>query len=158
MENKRYIHYGATKFDLSRMVEVLPTVIARSGSKPGHAGLWGSPVGVGGWKKWCAENDFRLDSFGESFTFSLKEGSRILTIDSVEDFLNHSVMVLVAGMFDDRILDFKEIVKAYDAIFLTKKGMWETRDPGGLAGMGTYGWDCESIVVFRPSSIVPEVA
>lgn len=153
MKNRIYIHYGANAFDEDKMTEVTSDTKIHSGSKPFRAGLWASPVECSGWEKWCTAEDFRIESFQKSFVFSLREGSRVLIIDSVEDFRANSKLVSVLS-WTELQLDFGSIIKEYDAILLTEKGMRETRDIED-AGLGMYGWDCESIVVFRADSIVP---
>jgi hypothetical protein len=52
------------------------------------------------------------------------------------------------------VMDFEALAKEYDAIWLTEKGMWDTRDsaPGQPT---TYGWDCETIYVMNPDVIKP---
>ena len=147
-----YIHYGASKFIPELVKPVREDSFISYGSKPRGRGLWGSPVTTEGWRKWCESEDYNLDGLKDSFLFSLKEGSRVFVIDSAEDFKKRAFdpFVLVDGV-SNLVLDYKSLVKEYDAILLTERGLLETRDlPIEMR------WDCESILVFRSDSIVPE--
>ena len=45
-----------------------------------------------------------------------------------------------------RYLDFEKIAENYDAIWLTEKGMQETR----WSNPDLYGWDCETFLILNP--------
>ena len=43
--------------------------------------MWGSPINSkNGWKNWCECNDFDVERLNKSFTFTLKEGSKVLYV------------------------------------------------------------------------------
>lgn len=133
----KLIHYGETKYDPDRVKPIRNQWIKPKG------GLWTSPIDSNyGWIDFC---DFRPIDKDEYFEVILTDNCRILKIDSFEDFI-------VLPFMDDKYLDFEEISKEYDVIWLTEKGESETRCeyPKSL-----YGWDCESVLILNPSVIIP---
>ncbi len=111
------------------------------GNKP-KGGLWCSPIDSDyGWKQWGEENEF--GDFSTQFEFDLQ--GKILQIDSMEDMLNK----LIWNSLDFQFLtiDFEKIVKEFDAVHLTVKGLAATRN--ARFEQSLYGWDCESIIVLN---------
>ena len=53
-----------------------------------EGGLWASRIDdPNGWKAWCRNNHFRIDELDRFFTFSLCQGSRVVTIASQDDLI-----------------------------------------------------------------------
>lgn len=140
-----YIHYGAKAFDPSKVKEIKN----RWRFVKPEGGLWGSPVNAEyGWKDWCKDEGFRECDPSNAFTFRLKPGAKVLTIDSVEifDTLPRQERNWDYGVWDE-VLDFEKLARDYDAVEVlisADRGLyWKL-----------YGWDCDSILVFRPDAVV----
>ena len=115
-----------------------------------RTGLWASPIdSEWGWKEWCESEDFRDCNKDNSFTFKLHPYARVFEIHDLDDLeklpvMDHPLSAISYG------LDFEEIAKNYDAIFLSDEGQAKTRmsHPSSL-----YGWDCECILVLNKEVI-----
>lgn len=156
--NKKFITYGF-KIDLNRIIKKLEQRdigFNRFVNKPDF-GLWGSPVDSScGWKEWCENNEFHTDTLNVFDTWSLKQESNILIIDSFDDLV--SVMEIY-GKCDTRFpdtqyLDFSKIMKDFDGMYLTDNGNGECHFGNGMLNLNA--WDCESIVVWNPNVIEVE--
>jgi hypothetical protein len=114
-------------------------------NKP-EGGLWASPVSSKyGWREWCNAENFKTSTLKTFFNFKIK--GKILIINYHRDLekltwrqVHNSILVI----------DFKEVSKTWDAIFLTEKGQREVRltHPKNL-----YGWDCESVLILNSNII-----
>lgn len=143
MKVPELIHYGNDKFEHS-----LFKPIENNNIKP-RGGLWTSPVSSKwGWKNFCRQEGFWVETLKKSFKLKLKKDSSVFIIDSYQDltkmiFKKHKYCNL-------HIIDFEKISEKYDAIWLTVKGQKETRlsEPYNL-----YGWDVESVLILNKESI-----
>ena len=82
MNQQIYIHYGATEFDPEKG---FPIENNKGWIKP-KGGLWASRINATrSWKDWCEVEDFRECTEKLSFKFTIKNGSNIVTIKSLED-------------------------------------------------------------------------
>lgn len=128
-------------------------------NKPAKA-WWGSPVGAKfGWKEWCEAEEFgieRYDFDSEPIRWGLKDGSSIFVIDTedIADIDNpNNLIVHYTSREDGNHLDFQRILDdGIIAIELANSSI-------GHMFMNKYElmfncWDCESIVVLDPQSIV----
>jgi hypothetical protein len=103
------------------------------------------------WKRWCIENQYNDDVYRQEWTLKVKEGTRFLVIDTHSDLVEllaeyGTETVLERTYFlSEWSIDFEKIATDYDGIWLTERGQWETR----LTEPNLYGWDLESILVFR---------
>lgn len=139
----KYIHYGSNEFDINKFEKIKNK---EEFVKP-LGGLWASRVDINtGWKNWCLNTGFdaKLDEY---FIFSLKEDTKILTIDNNEQLkelpkLNNSFELYCN-------LDFEKLSEEYDAIEVLI-----SKDQNLYFSL--YGWDCDSIVVMNPSKIIQE--
>ena len=82
---KTYITYGFVLEDPSKIVTNLDECV----NKPKKA-LWGSPVDAEfGWRDWCENEEWwpggEPDYFDKSFKWTLKDGSKVLTINTIGD-------------------------------------------------------------------------
>ena len=140
-----YIHYGHDRFDKG-MFDAIKNI--PSFTKP-NGGLWGSRKNSEyGWKYWCEESNFHID-LEKSFEFSLKDGSRLLTIDSCEKLLNLPRTKIQSNAFLPTFLDFERLSENYDAIEVLIS-------EDGYLYRELYGWDCDSILVMNPDVIIQE--
>ncbi len=142
----KLIHYGCDRFLPSMMNPV------KNGGwvKPASGGLWTSPVYSDyGWKDWCETEEFSGFAIGNYFILSLKPEAKILKIDSEKD-LNKWVSLPILERAIDSLLDYEELSKHFDCIWLTIKGQNDTRfsHPASL-----YGWDCETVLLFNSNCV-----
>lgn len=138
--SRTLIHYGATEFDLSKVKPL------ENGNwiKPKQGGIWFSPADTEfGWKDWCESEQFRECDPENSFKVKLKNSTRLLVINTLQD-LKNAPLHQKNGQF---ILDFEQIALNHDAIWLTQEGQWATRHSRPVS---LYGWDCESVLVLNP--------
>lgn len=137
-----YIHYGHNKFSKEQFE---PIKNREEFIKP-NGGLWASRVETNhGWKQWCEQAEWK-DRLKKSFTFTLKQNAKILTITSLKQLkdLPRAKSDFMARVYT--VLDFEELAKQYDAIeILISKDIelhWQL-----------YGWDCDSILIMNPEII-----
>lgn len=145
---KKYIHYGFTEFDKNLFQPISNGPIP---TKP-LGGLWASPVDAQyGWSAWCKNEAFGDCDSGNSFTFSLSENARVLTLRHKDD-LND--LPKVNAIFSHPLwvcLDYEGLQESgWDAVEVDMSG------GGNDLYFPLYGWDCDSIVIFNPDVIVPE--
>ena len=137
------IHYGQTEYLIGKFSPV------KNGEwvKPEMGGLWTSPVDSSwGWKDWNDSSEFMDCDKDNSITLQLKEGSKVLVIDSLEDLKNAPLRL--TNLLKKPVMDFELISQDYDAIWLTSKGETKTRMGYPLS---LYGWDCESVLILNPN-------
>lgn len=142
---KTYIHYGYEPFDR----DLIQPIRNRDYFTKPWGGFWASPVDAEfGWKQWCEREQFALDRFVHSFTFTLSPEAKVLTIGSTLDLHGlprGDTLGLDMGMV---CLDFEELLRqGYDAVELELSRDWELY-------WELYGWDCDSIVILNPDIIV----
>lgn len=142
------IHYGSSDFSLSRFEPVRNIPL---GIKP-QGGFWASPViSNHSWKRWCEENEFRLDRLNSSFEFTFI--GRAITINSADDLSllqKYKLQRHPEMGFSLLILDFEKMLRdRVDAVYLTEKGEIATRH----SMPSLYSWDCESVLILNPGCI-----
>ncbi len=131
------ISYGlGDRFDINKFkpIENLDTH-----RKP-YGGLWASPVSSEyGWREWCLDEDFHVHALEHSFKITY-EGITVV-IDSEEDLKD------LLWKRNDRP-DFRTMADVgVDAIYITKEGMYATRD----TKLSDYS--CESVIIMNPNSV-----
>ena len=147
---KKYIHFGSDTYDPGLVTEVQKQTIRLKPDK----GLWGSPVSSHfGWKDWCLDERFRLDTFDKYFMFRIDKKAKILRIHREEDILPFIIKDELALHFQltsilDK-LDRDKIYSKFDGMELYIADNWSMHD-----GM-FYTWDCDSICVWNPDVILP---
>lgn len=124
-------------------------------------GLWGSPTTSNwGWKDWCISQDFRVESLKEYTKWRLKPETKILIIDSYDDFqqaMDKYGWEENIFSFSRYYLDFRKIMDdGFSGIYLTEDGNDECHSPDcpykrGYIDLNT--WDCESIVIWDKTQI-----
>lgn len=150
-----YIHYGDDTFIPEKVKGKASEHMVHINKPP--FGLWASPVDAEyGWKDWCQDEEFNLESFNEHFVFTLKDDAKILKINSFKDWnevllntksLTKSIMGSRTIQEKQKIWDY--ICKNYDGMLLI---LSNTTD---LAyHMEFSAWDCDSIVIFNPDIVI----
>lgn len=92
MNDTIYIHYGSTEFD-PMLIKPLdyhePGHFSLSVKPPFYSGLWGSPIeSENSWKVWNDGNEYSECDDSNAFRFKVKDGYKILMIDSLESAIN----------------------------------------------------------------------
>lgn len=137
------IHYGSTKYIKEKVKPITNAIRV----KP-NGGLWTSPVNSKyGWKDWCEDEEYRPCDDTNSFKLKLHNWAKVYIIDSLDDLKKMPVY----HYQNDKLffIDFENLSKSYDAIWLTEKGEGETRLSYPI---DLYGWDCESVLIMNPES------
>lgn len=138
---KTYIHYGQKNFDrnLFAPIENKPYFTKPSG------GLWASRTDAKyGWKDWCINNDFAECRKDNSFTFTLKDGAKVLEVNSVKDLEKVPKIKNDGEIYT--MIDFEKLSESYDAIEVnisSDHNLYFT----------LYGWDCDSILIMNPDIV-----
>ena len=154
---KTYITYGFVLEDPKKIVTNLDECI----NKPKKA-LWGSPVDAEfGWRDWCENEEWwpggEPDYFDKSFKWTLKKGSKILTINTIADLDE----IKSRGYFEyprhpfalGPRLNFHKILEdGYSAVELTDSNMGHYYIQNELE-TSFNSWDCECIVVLDPDKV-----
>lgn len=111
-------------------------------------GLWASPY-TPNEKYLSSWHEFEINEMSVvnsiASTFNLKENSKVYTINTLDDLLNLPT-IKKHDFYKSSELDFEEIRKQYDAIFLSEQGQWETRFSSPIS---LYGWDVECILILN---------
>lgn len=139
-------HYGASSYDPAKFLPIQDWD-RPARPKPRQGGLWTSPIdSVYGWKEWSDQNEY-----GDTSTyFDIQFHGRLLTIHGEEDLGKLHWTTSGHGKWEYPL--FVPVLKqGYDAIHLTVRGQEETwfSLPRNL-----YGWDCETVLVLNPESLV----
>lgn len=135
-------------------------------NKP-HGGLWGCRGSE--WYDWCTAEDFPCSE--NYFEWKLKEGAKVYTVDTKQDFL-YLCNYANVEIFSIDYLKFME-EEGYDAVELTENGNQELHlgmiflQPTSIQEFQFYkgecyhvvttgmnGWDVPSICVFDPQETV----
>ncbi|MFW5962726.1 MAG: hypothetical protein ACOCQR_03825 [bacterium] len=158
----KFVHFGE-RFDILKFKEVENRKMPHS--KPDY-GFWASPYTpdteyVSHWAKWCEQEGFGDCTNG--FVFELSD-SNIYVINSRKDLLSF-IEEVGAQKYPteleerwremdlplDQYPDFEKAAQLYDAVYLTEKGLRETKSPVSCPNL--YSWDVESILIFNPHII-----
>lgn len=150
----KYVHYGSKVYDPEKFK---PICNRESGALPKpRGGLWACrPDAEYGWKEWCENNDFREYKEDDFFMFTINS-DKVCVIRSAEEghelAKHYGKLVCINGITYDcmETIDWDEVKHDYDALEIV------ISDDSDLY-YDFYGWDCDSIVVFNPDVIVPEV-
>lgn len=141
-----YRHYGSSVFDISKFEPIENTFGITFINKP-YGGLWASPVDSGNdWYNYCLSEDFNIESLDEYFDFTLKENSKILSINEISDLskINEYIEIIPDFYITVRV-DFESLAEAgYDAIYSTHN--CETDQI-------FYRWDVDTLLVLNPDCI-----
>ena len=182
---KKYIWYGKDEFDIKKLkkIEVNDSmVISEYWDKPKEYKMsrgeskflgcfWASPVDTNyGWKDWCEDEQFNLDRFECSQTFTLKETANICTIDSMESLKEFMKKYTKYSDFDENHNNvLKDVTDDMDLnrwfTFGSFKFDWNKvlHDYDGMEISHDFNfnimhnifntWDCDSICIWNPDII-----
>ena len=133
-------------------------------NKP-FGGLWTSPVhSEYGWREFVIGEDFRPEKYlKKECLVELKSSVKLFIIDGVED-LDRCPTIKDNSRYyyrtDNsryyyRTIDWEELSKSYDGVWLTLNGERETRYSSNNAfSLGDlYGWDVETVLLFNLNCI-----
>ena len=131
-------------------------VVSTGWIKP-DGGMW-CTSGEQTWKQWCVENNFLPDDPLEVFTIPMRPETSLLVIDSHKDLIRALDQFGIErpewslpSTPPARVLNFEQVAKKFDAIWLTEAGQWETRCPTGWnENDNLYGWDLETVLMLGP--------
>ena len=147
-----YVHYGSKHFDPLRF---MPIKNKELGTKP-EGGLWASPLGCKyGWKEWNDNSKFSDCNDDNSFQFTLKDNTKILQINSIDDLvtLPKASSIIPAPSFWT-ILDYEKLVEnGVDAIQVNMSNDISADITNGLY-FQLYGWDCDSMLIMNKEVIL----
>ena len=151
MEKSIYVHYGNDTFDPGQVRYA--KFNKRNGGngcyrKPG--GLWASPVDAWiSWKEWCEGEDFHTDLLDSFFTFTLKDGAKVLDICKLEDIEGY-IKVIDEGKYGTHYyLDLDKIYREFDAMEIHHEGHYNELHDSDIF----YAWDVDSICVWNPDMV-----
>lgn len=188
MTDTVYIHYGHTEFK-PELIKPLDYKDSKSAigitvKPPYCSGLWGSPINAeNSWKHWNQCSEYLECDDENSFRFKIKDGYKILMVDSIRAAIQLVENYLVITTFTKYGVnvhpeqelylakcDCMEYLLRCDSPFLiTPSGTaldFLRMQSDGYSGMEVsitgcpklyyllYGWDCDSIVVWNPNAVV----
>jgi hypothetical protein len=149
----KYITHFKSKFDKSKIVTVLKPI--PSLNKPEKA-LWACRTDKDYWVDWYKENVDETEKYFYMNTFSLKEGSKIFTIDRLDDVYEltekdyFKPVIDDIGWCKDVCLDFPNL--PYDAIEYNNACIGHIfKDRFEMA---FNSWDVECLLVLNPDIIL----
>ncbi len=138
------IHFGA--IESLRDVELSPVDEQRPHKPIGKGLLWTSPKGSHhSWKRWCDAEDFGIGR--TRYEITLASQARLRVVDGLDDLIELHREYPKKISYGEA-LDWHRIVTDYDAMWLTENGEPTTR----FTTPTLYGWDCETVLVFRAAS------
>jgi hypothetical protein len=123
----------------------------RLGLNKPEGGLWSCPYTpnnkyISDWHEFCMEQ-FRDGLKEKAAIFDFKSNTRIYTVNSLRDlnelYISYEHNVGEYALFNT--LNYEELSKYFDIIYLTPKGQSETR----FTTPGLYGWDIESCLIMN---------
>lgn len=143
---KTYIHYGHTAF----ILEQFTPIQNRYGMTKPYGGFWASPKDAEwGWKDWCEAEVFRECKESNSFCFTLRDDSKVLTITNTEQLRSIPQQNCEGFFMLWKALDFETLessgVDAVEVNLSADRNLYYE----------LYGWDCDSILIMNPEIIVP---
>ena len=145
-----FIHYGHKHFNK----EMFESPIYKGErvsclNKPSN-GLWGSPVNSKkSWRNFCLAEDFNVSSLKKHFLFKIKESARVLKVLNNKDLFSLYRKYGIRGKDGRRALDWKRIIRSYDAMVLMIPDDFDL-----VFDMRLSSWDVDSVVVFNPDVVV----
>lgn len=142
--------------DIELSKELFIPVKNRLGLNKPHGGLWSCPYTpnskyISEWHEFCSE-EFESGLKPKAILFDFKQDTRIYTVNSLRDLKE----LYISYKRNDgeysflQTLDFEELSKYFDVMYLTSRGQYETR----FTNPTLYGWDVESCLIMNFDCIV----
>lgn len=143
-------------------------IVSSYSNKP-LGGLWGCRDDA--WKTWCENEEFHLDRLEQCFEWELKKGTKVLYINTIEDYIN---LCINYGNLDIRSVDYSKVAEDYDAIEMSDivhqlrfgwMSIWHDTEIEKYLAMykdhpmirilyvGLSAWDVPSICVLKPNKV-----
>lgn len=116
-------------------------------------GLWLSDEYDYGWKQWCQDNEFRLETLAcqQDFECNLENWLVLKTCKEILQFTEQYRYRDEINLFrSEFFINWPEIQKQYGGILITPY-QWAIR----MDLMWYYGWDCASACVWDLTTIKP---
>lgn len=124
-------------------------------------GIWASPFIFGDkyysdWERF-SESVWENDEKKEGTLITLRKNARIYTIDTKEDIIRlideigeiENPLSSVFPLLFSKQIDFEKMSSRYDAIYLTKSGLMNTKRNFSQEQFNLYGWDCECCLILN---------
>ena len=142
-----YVHYGSDEYvsEITRRIVNSDYAFART-DKP--AGLWASPENAEfGWKDFCRQEQFEIQSLKKSFRFVLTDNARVLRITCLKDAEPYLETIAFNPVFSKSGLALKKMYESFDAVeVLISKGDLRRN-------MLFWSWDVDSLCVWNPTVV-----
>lgn len=123
----------------------------RPGRNKPEGGLWTSPFNPdtgSEWIEWMNAEHFNVPCKDSPITFlRVNNDGKFLVINTLNDLIEVLNIFQIKSEFP--VLDYEELSRYVDGIYLTSKGQWATR----LTRPSLYGWDCETVLIMNPKVI-----
>lgn len=150
----RLVHYGDLNDGRLLNADMASPTRRNSFNKPRHSGiLWASPEGSQyGWAEWCQAEEFGDLDTARRWVLNLDERARVFRVRTLDDLIQ--LVAAYPGPNHGRYgsttdIDWLRLSDDYDAVHLTDEGQWATR----MTTPDLYGWDCESLAIFRAADV-----
>jgi len=143
VRNLTVIHYGRKHF-----WPILFDPISNINFNKPYGGLWTSPIDSNyGWIDWNKDSKWVFCEPSVSFKLRFRDDAKILVIDSAEDLKGLPTYKFTPKLFKTQeYLDFRSLSKVCDALWLTEKGLRETKSSHPIS---FEGWDCETVLIMN---------
>jgi len=120
------------------------------------AGLWLSDDADYGWKEWCTDESWNVDSLVHTRNFVFTVDANILWLSTLEEIVafSNEYSTTIAGINHRLYIDWKPIVEKYDGILITPY-QWQARMSEHT--FWYYSWDVASACVWN-TKVLKEVS
>lgn len=119
------------------------------------SGLWLSDESAYGWKEWCRDQDFRMETCEFETRFKIKT-KEILVLNTDKAILSFHEKYFrkkkSAARFSAGDIDWSAVADAHKGILITPYS-WELRCHPEM--MWYYTWDCASACIWDLSALSP---
>jgi hypothetical protein len=140
----RFIHYGCDVYKPREFKEIQNSTWFET--KP-EGGLWVCPIDSEfSWQMWSSREEVMVYKLDTCFTLQLKCNAKVYIIrdlDSLKD---------IVTIDEDKNIrtNYEQLALKYDLVWLTNEGRLNTRQ----TFPGTFGWDCESLIILNKNCFI----
>ena len=130
MNKPVYVHYGTDTFDK----DLVTSIKKVHPSKPDR-GIWASRIDCDyGWKQFCLNEGYHIDSLKRYFYFTIKDDAKILEIQYEEDILDYIIHKEGEFLFSKTSicdsLNLRKLYNIFDGIELFTDYDWDNIHSG----------------------------